>query len=154
MSKDLTLKINGQTYELTIGDRMGQVPETETLLETLRDRLGLTGTKLSCGEGACGCCAVLTSECEGKEIVTIEGLSDPVTGKLDPIQEAFLSHNAFQCGFCTPGIIIAVKSILDKNPHPTDEEIEEALSGNFCRCISHYQVIEAVQSIIKGGDQA
>ena len=160
MSKDLTLKINGQTYELTIGDRMGQVPETETLLETLRDRLGLTGTKMSCGEGACGCCAVLmdgkavascitlTSECEGKEIVTIEGLSDPVTGKLDPIQEAFLSHNAFQCGFCTPGIIIAVKSILDKNPHTTDEEIEEALSGNFCRCISHYQVIEAVRSIL------
>ena len=160
MSKDLTLKINGQTYELTIGDRMGQVPETETLLETLRDRLGLTGTKMSCGEGACGCCAVLmdgkavascitlTSECEGKEIVTIEGLSDPVTGKLDPIQEAFLSHNAFQCGFCTPGIIIAVKSILDKNPHPTDEEIEEALSGNFCRSISHYQVIEAVRSIL------
>ena len=80
--------------------------------------------------------------------MTIEGLSDPVTGKLDPIQEAFLSHNAFQCGFCTPGIIIAVKSILDKNPHPTDEEIEEALSGNFCRCISHYQVIEAVRSIL------
>ena len=160
MSKDLTLKINGQTYELTIGDRMGQVPETETLLETLRDRLGLTGTKMSCGEGACGCCAVLmdgkavascitlTSECEGKEIVTIEGLSDPVTGKLDPIQEAFLSHNAFQCGFCTPGIIIAVKSILDKNPHRTDEEIEEALSGNFCRWISHYEVIEAVRSIL------
>ena len=123
-------------------------------------RRGLTGTKVSGGEGACGCCAGLmdgnavascitrTSECEGKEIVTIEGLSDPVTGKLDPIQEAFLSHNAFQCGFCTPGIIIAVKSILDKNPHPTDEEIEEALSGNFCRCISHYQVIEAVRSIL------
>ena len=99
-------------------------------------------------------CVTLTVECEGKEITTIEGLSDPVTGELDPIQEAFLEHSAFQCGFCTPGIIIAVKSLLNQNPSPTEEEIKEALSGNFCRCISHYQVIEAVQSIIKGGDQA
>ena len=74
--------------------------------------------------------------------------------ELDPIQEAFLEHNAFQCGFCTPGIIIAVKSLLNANPHPTEDEIKEALSGNFCRCISHYQVIEAVQSIVKGGEQA
>ena len=160
MSKELTLKVNGETYTFTVGDNLGQIPETETLVETLRDRLGLTGTKRSCGEGACGCCAVLmdgkavascitlTTECEGREIVTIEGLSDPVTGKLDPLQEAFLSHNAFQCGFCTPGIIIAAKSILNKNPHPTVEEIEEGLSGNFCRCISHYQVIEAVKSIL------
>ena len=166
MSKELTLHINGQTYEFTIGRKLGQIPESETLLETLRERLGLTGTKLSCGEGACGCCAVLmdgkavascvtlTAECGGKEITTIEGLADPVTGELDPIQEAFLEHNAFQCGFCTPGIIIAVKSLLNANPNPTEEEIKEALSGNFCRCISHYQVIEAVQSIVKGGEQA
>ena len=166
MSKELTLHINGKTYEFSIGRKLGQIPESETLLETLRERLGLTGTKLSCGEGACGCCAVLmdgkavascvtlTVECEGKEITTIEGLSDPVTGELDPIQEAFLEHSAFQCGFCTPGIIIAVKSLLNQNPSTTEEEIKEALSGNFCRCISHYQVIEAVQSIIKGGDQA
>ena len=102
MSKELTLHINGKTYEFSIGRKLGQIPESETLLETLRERLGLTGTKLSCGEGACGCCAVLmdgkavascvtlTAECEGKEITTIEGLSDPVTGELDPIQEAFL----------------------------------------------------------------
>ena len=166
MSKELTLHINGQTYEFTIGRKLGQIPESETLLETLRERLGLTGTKLSCGEGACGCCAVLmdgkavascvtlTAECGGKEITTIEGLADPVTGELGPIQEAFLEHNAFQCGFCTPGIIIAVKSLLNANPHPTEDEIKEALSGNFCRCISHYQVIEAVQSIVKGGEQA
>ena len=166
MSKELTLHINGQTYEFTIGRKLGQIPESETLLETLRERLGLTGTKLSCGEGACGCCAVLmdgkavascvtlTAECGGKEITTIEGLADTVTGELDPIQEAFLEHNAFQCGFCTPGIIIAVKSLLNANPHPTEDEIKEALSGNFCRCISHYQVIEAVQSIVKGGEQA
>ena len=99
-------------------------------------------------------CVTLTVECGGKEITTIEGLADPVTGELDPIQEAFLEHSAFQCGFCTPGIIIAVKSLLNQNPSPTEEEIEEALSGNYCRCISHYQVIEAVQSIVKGGEQA
>ena len=166
MSKDLTLHVNGKTYQFSIGRRLRQIPESETLLETLRERLGLTGTKLSCGEGACGCCAVLidgkavascvtlTVECGGKEITTIEGLADPVTGELDPIQEAFLEHSAFQCGFCTPGIIIAVKSLLNQNPSPTEEEIEEALSGNYCRCISHYQVIEAVQSIVKGGEQA
>ena len=163
MSRDLTLKINGQTYEFTIGRRLGQIPESETLLETLRERIGLTGSKMSCGQGACGCCAVLmdgkavascitlTAECEGKEIITIEGLGDPVTGELDPIQEAFLEHNAFQCGFCTPGIIIAVKSLLNGNPNPSEEEIKEALSGNCCRCISHYQVIEAVKSVLKGG---
>ena len=100
MGSELTLKINGETYEFTIGRRLGQIPESETLLETLRERIGLTGTKMSCGQGACGCCAVLmdgkavascitlTAECGGKEIVTIEGLSDPVTGELDSIQEA------------------------------------------------------------------
>lgn len=160
MNNELTLKINGETYDFTVGRRLGQIPESETLLETLRERIGLTGTKSSCEEGSCGCCAVLMDgeaiascitlsvECEGKEIVTIEGLADPVTGELDPIQEAFNNHNAFQCGFCTPGIIIAVKSILDKNPNPTEDEIKEGLSGNFCRCISHYQVIEAVKSIL------
>ncbi len=161
MSNDLTLKINGEEYYFTIGRRLGQIPESETLLETLRERIGLTGSKMSCGQGACGCCAVLldgkavascitlTSECDGKDIVTIEGLADPLTGKLDPIQEAFVTHNAFQCGFCTPGIIIAAKSLLNKNPNPTEDEIKEALSGNYCRCISHYQVIEAVKSIVK-----
>lgn len=160
MSKELNLKINGNVYEFTVGNRLGQIPESETLLETLRERLDLTGTKSSCEEGTCGCCAVLIDgaaiascitlsvECEGKEIVTIEGLADPVTGELDPIQEAFNNHNAFQCGFCTPGMIITVKSILDKNPNPTEDEIKEGLSGNFCRCISHYQVIEAVKSIL------
>ena len=122
-------------------------------------RIGLTGTKKSCDEGACGCCAVmidgkavascmtLSSECEGKQIITIEGLADPVTGELDPIQEAFLEEHAFQCGFCTPGIIMAVKSILNENPNPTEEEVKEGLSGNFCRCISHYQVLEAVKHV-------
>ena len=166
MGRDLTLHINGQTYQFTIGRKLGQIPESETLLETLRERIGLTGSKMSCGQGACGCCAVLmegkavascitlTAECEGKEIITIEGLSDPVTGELDPIQEAFLEPNAFQCGFCTPGIIIAVKSLLNSNPDPSEDEIKEALSGNYCRCVSHYQVIEAVKSVLKGGKTA
>lgn len=166
MSRDLTLNINGQTYEFTIGRKLGQIPESETLLETLRERIGLTGSKMSCGQGACGCCAVLmdgkavascitlTAECEGKEIITIEGLGDPVTGELDPIQEAFLEHNAFQCGFCTPGIIIAVKALLNGNPNPSEDEIKEALSGNYCRYISHYQVIEAVKSVLEGGKTA
>jgi len=160
MSRNLNLTINGKLYEFTVGSRLGQIPENETLVDTLRDRIGLTGTKRSCEQGACGCCTViidgkavascltLTVECEGKIITTIEGLADPVTGKLDPIQEAFNKHNAFQCGFCTPGIIMSTKALLDANPNPTEEEIKEALSGNYCRCISHYQVLEAVKSII------
>jgi carbon-monoxide dehydrogenase small subunit len=160
MSRNLNLTINGKLYEFTVGNRLGQIPENETLVDTLRDRIGLTGTKRSCEQGACGCCTViidgkavascltLTVECEGKKITTIEGLADPVTGKLDPIQEAFNNHNAFQCGFCTPGIIMSTKALLDANPNPTEEEIKEALSGNYCRCISHYQVLEAVKSII------
>lgn len=160
MDKVITLNVNGRDYTYTIGNCLGQIPESETLVETLRNRMGLTGTKLSCGEGACGCCAVLmddkavascmmlTVECGGKKIVTIEGLRDRETGKLDVIQEAFMEKNAFQCGFCTPGIIIAVKALLMANPNPTEEEIGEALSGNYCRCISHYQVVEAVKYAI------
>lgn len=160
MSEQIALHVNGECYEFSIGRKLGQIPEAETLLQTIRERISLTGTKLSCGHGACGGCAVLldgkavascmtlTIECDGKKIITIEGLADPVTGKLDPIQEAFLNFSAFQCGFCTPGIIIAVKSLLNKNPHPSEEEIKEGLSGNYCRCISHYQVIKAVKSIV------
>ena len=89
-------------------------------------------------------CMTLTVECEGREITTIEGLSDPKTGSLDPLQQAFIDHTAFQCGFCTPGMIISSKALLNEKPRPTEDEVKEALSGNFCRCISHYQVIEAV----------
>ncbi len=157
--KSVTLFINGRKYQFSIGDMYGQVLPNETLVHTLRKRLGLTGTKESCNQGACGCCTVimdgeavtscmlLTVDCDGKHITTIEGLRDPATGKLDPVQQAFLDHYAFQCGFCTPGIIMATKALLDKNPHPTKEEITEALSGNYCRCISHYHVIEAVEDL-------
>jgi len=162
----ISLTVNGQAYELDVGRKPGQVDPAHTLLETLRETLGLTGTKLSCGEGACGACTVimdgkavnscrvLTVECNGKTITTIEGLRDPKTGMLDPLQQAFIDHTAFQCGFCTPGIIMSSKALLKQNPHPTEEEVKEALSGNFCRCISHYHVIKAVMSAAEKGNEA
>ena len=157
--KNISLRVNGVDYEFSVGDKYGQVPERETLLQTLRNRLGLNGTKESCDEGACGCCTVimdgdavlscmlLTVACDGANITTIEGLQDKQTGKLDPIQQAFIDHYSFQCGFCTPGIIMTSKALLMKNPHPTQEEIEDALSGNYCRCISHYHVFNALQEL-------
>ncbi|MCL2162940.1 MAG: (2Fe-2S)-binding protein [Oscillospiraceae bacterium] len=150
-------------YDFSVGTKFGQVPPNETLSRTLRNRLGLTGTKEACSEGACGCCTVimdgdaapscmmLTVDCGGKKITTIEGLADPVTGELDPLQQAFIDRYAFQCGFCTPGILMTTRALLDKNPSPTREEIGDALSGNFCRCISQYHVFEAIGDIVKKG---
>jgi carbon-monoxide dehydrogenase small subunit len=89
----------------------------------------------------------LTVECDGKQITTIEGLADPAKGELDEIQQTFIDHSAFQCGFCTPGIIMASRALLNRNPLPTETDIKEALSGHFCRCISHYEVVEALQTI-------
>jgi carbon-monoxide dehydrogenase small subunit len=152
----VNLKINGDRHRLEIGDQPDEVNPSHTLAHTLRETLGLTGTKISCDNGACGSCTVLmdgkavlscmtlTIECDGREITTIEGLSDPKTGNLDPLQQTFIDHTAFQCGFCTPGMIMSSKALLNDNPQPTEKEVKEALSGNFCRCISHYQVIEAV----------
>jgi carbon-monoxide dehydrogenase small subunit len=91
----------------------------------------------------------LTVECDKKRITTIEGLKDRATGELDPLQQAFIDHTAFQCGFCTPGIIMSAKALMAQTPSPTEEEVKEALSGNFCRCISHYQVINAIMSLSK-----
>jgi aerobic-type carbon monoxide dehydrogenase small subunit (CoxS/CutS family) len=161
--KSIHLTINGESCELDIGNRPSQVDPTHTLLYTLRETLGLTGTKSSCGQGACGCCTVLmnskavlscrilTIECDGKSISTVEGLRDPETGELDPLQQAFIDHAAFQCGFCTPGILMTAKALLNENPHPEENEIKEALSGNFCRCVCHYQVLKAVQSVAEKG---
>ncbi len=152
----LSLSVNGQIYELKVGTDPDQVDHAHTLAHTLRETLGLTGTKVSCDHGACGCCTVLmngtavlscmtlTVECDGKMITTIEGLKDSKTEKLDPLQQAFIDYTAFQCGFCTPGIIMSAKALLHENPTPTEEDVKEALSGNFCRCISHYQVVKAV----------
>ena len=159
----ITLTVNGRDYELGVGDRPGEVGPSHTLSHTLRETLGLTGTKVSCDEGACGACAVimdekavlscktLTVECDGRRITTIEGLRNEETGELDPLQQAFIDHQAFQCGFCTPGIIMTSKAFLNENPSPTEEELKEALSGNFCRCVSHYHVIRAVMSVVDKG---
>ena len=155
----VTLTVNGQEYEFLIGEKYGMIPPSETLVQTLRDRLQLTGAKESCNEGACGCCTVikdgdaiascmiLTVECDGSDILTIEGLEDPETHALDPIQQAFIDKYAFQCGYCTPGIIMSAKALFMKNPHPTPEQIRDALSGNYCRCISHYPVLEALDEL-------
>jgi aerobic carbon-monoxide dehydrogenase small subunit len=162
-SQDTILFVNGRRYDLKMGDGPGQVDPGHTLAYTLRETLGLTGTKVSCDEGACGCCTVLmdgkailscmalTVECGNREITTIEGLGDQKTGRFDPLQQAFIDHTAFQCGFCTPGTILSAKALLDENPSPTEEEVKEALSGNFCRCIAQYQVIKAVMSVSNEG---
>ena len=155
----IRLTINDVVQEFEIGDHRYQVAASDTLAKTLRETLGLLGTKAGCNQGACGACTVLldgipilscmtlTVECDGKQITTIEGLADPATGELDEIQQTFIDHTAFQCGFCTPGIIMASRALLNRNPSPTETDIKDALSGHFCRCISHYQVIEALQNI-------
>ena len=152
------LTVNGHPYELEIGNKPNEIEPSHTLAHTLRETLGLTGTKVSCDNGACGCCTVLmddkailscmtlTVECDGKKITTIEGLKDPKTEKLDLLQQAVIDYTAFQCGFCTPGIIMSAKALLNESPFPTEEDVKEALSGNFCRCISHYQVVKAVMA--------
>ncbi len=155
--KSIQLTINGSPCSFIVAHGIaGAIPPEETLVTTLRERLNLTGTKVACEEGACGACTVLldgkavssctklTVECDGHEITTIEGLMDPITGELDPLQQAFIDENAFQCGFCTPGIIMAAKSLLLENPTPTMDEVKDALSGNLCRCISQYHVYTAV----------
>lgn len=144
------LRINGDDHEVA-------VKSWDTLLEVLREEIGLTGTKNSCGLGNCGACTViidgqavlacltLTVEAEGKEILTIEGISDG--NSLHPIQKAFIEHGAIQCGHCTPGMVMATMALLDKTPKPTEEEIRKGLSGNFCRCTGYVKVIDAVSSL-------
>lgn len=149
MKQTIDLKVNGQTYEV-------ETQPWRTLAEVLRDQLNLTGTKISCAEGHCGACTViingravnsclmLIAEAQGKEILTIEGLSEG--GELHPIQDAFVTHGAVQCGFCTPGLIMGAKSFLTDNPDPSEEEIKKALSGHLCRCTGYVQIIEAVKA--------
>ena len=145
-----------QVIELTINGEVREVlvePRT-TLLHVLREDLGLTGTKESCNAGDCGACTVLIDhkpvascltlaiEAQGKEILTIEGLDRE--GGLHPIQQAFIDHYAVQCGFCTPGMILSAKALLDRNPNPTEKEVREAISGNLCRCTGYVKIVEAV----------
>jgi carbon-monoxide dehydrogenase small subunit len=145
----ISLNVNNDTHQVA-------AYPSQTLLDVLRDDLGLTGTKRSCGTGTCGMCTViidkkavlacltLAVECEGKTITTIEGISNP-DGTLHPIQESFIENGAVQCGFCSPGIIMTAKALIDKNPNPDEEDIKEALAGTICRCTGHFKTIEAVQ---------
>jgi carbon-monoxide dehydrogenase small subunit len=157
----IRLTVNGQSYDLAVGEMHGAVAPTDTLSHTLRDTLGLTGTKIGCDQGSCGSCTVLmngnpilscmtlTVECHGSNVVTIEGLEDRKTGRLHPLQQAFIDNTAFQCGFCTPGILISAKALLDKEPDPGEDTIKQALAGHYCRCISHYEVVQAVLNAAK-----
>jgi aerobic-type carbon monoxide dehydrogenase small subunit (CoxS/CutS family) len=150
--EEIVLKVNGTNYRLGIETR-------RTLLEVLRENLGLTGTKKSCNEGECGACTVLMDgrpvasclvlamDAQGKEILTIEGLSEGE--KLHPIQEAFLKHGAIQCGFCTPGMVMSAKALLDRNPEPTKTEIRKAISGNLCRCTGYQHIVDSIMAASK-----
>ncbi len=146
----ISTTINGEEKQVTVAPN-------QTLLDFLRDDLLLRGSVEGCGVGVCGSCTVLVdgrpvSSClmlatnaEGKKITTIEGLSQ--TGELDPVQRAFLKHQAFQCGYCTPGMIMAVKGLLAIEPHPTEEQTRDYLSGNLCRCGTYAEVLEAVKEL-------
>ena len=149
------------SIELNGNDVRREVPASRTLIDFLRDDLGLTGTKEGCGKGECGSCTVLVDgkpvnsclllayQANGCKVMTIEGLEE--NGNLHPLQEAFIEEGAVQCGFCTPGMIMAAKAILDNNPEPTREEIRQGISGNLCRCTGYVKIINAIHSAAKRG---
>ncbi len=152
----IEFEVNGRKVALEVEPR-------ERLLDVLRDRLGLTGTKEGCGKGDCGSCTVLLNgvavnsclvlavQVQGKKITTVEGLG--TRENLHPLQEAFLSHGAVQCGYCTPGMLLAAKALLDRNPSPTREQIAVAISGNLCRCTGYKQIIDAVAAAVQAVTQ-
>jgi len=147
MRKELKLTVNGKVRELAVEPRT-------LLVEVLRNDLGLTGTKMPCSSGSClGCtvlldgkavksCSILALQADGRDILTIEGLADG--DKLHPIQESFVENHGFQCGYCTPGIIMAAKGLLDENPSPTEQEVREAIAGHICRCGTYPRIIKSI----------
>jgi carbon-monoxide dehydrogenase small subunit len=150
MKQPMTFTINGEIYEDEIDVR-------RTLLEVLRENFGLTGTKKGCNEGECGTCTVildgksvtsclvLAVEAQGKSIETVEGLEQ--NGELHPLQQALIEHGAFQCGFCTPGVLMAAKGLLNENPKPSEEEVRRAIAGNLCRCTGYNKYVEAILAV-------
>lgn len=156
--KEISFTLNGKPYTLS-------VKPWKTLLELIREDLSFTGTKEGCGHGECGSCTVIMGgkavnsclvpalEADDQEIITIEGLVDGDT--LHPIQEAFVQQAGMQCGFCTPGMIMSAKALLDKKPNPSEEEIREGIAGNFCRCTGYTKIIESISAAaeaMKGGE--
>jgi len=150
MKQLIQLTVNGEPHEV-------RVEPWKTLLEVIRDDIGLTSAKEACSTGECSACTVLLNgkpvnsclvlavEAQGKDILTIEGLSEG--SKLHPLQDAFIRHGAIQCGFCTPGMLLSAKALLDENPQPTEEEIREAISGNLCRCTGYNKIVEAILAV-------
>ncbi len=149
MKTAITLNVNGKEYPL-------EVKPNEILLNVLRDRLGLMGTKYGCGIGECGACTVLLEgrailscqtlafTADGKKITTIEGLEKD--GSLDPLQQAFIDEGAVQCGYCTPGMILSAKALLEAKPDPSNEEIKQAIRGNLCRCTGYTNIVRAIKA--------
>ena len=149
MKVAINLRVNGDACEVL-------VPPHRPLVDVLRDDVGLTGTKKGCGAGECGACTVLMDgkpvnsclvlavQADGKDIMTIEGLAQD--DRLHPIQEAFVQHGAIQCGYCSPGMILIAKALLDENPRPTELEVKQAIAGNICRCTGYVKIVEAIQA--------
>ena len=163
MSRAMTRPADTQTIPVsfTLNGRLQEidVEPNELLLDVVRDRLGLTGAKRSCDVQVCGACTLLVDgrpvsacttlafEVRGRSVMTIEGLADD--GKLHPLQEAFIEHGGFQCGFCTPGMLLASKALLDENPNPTEEELKHFMHGNLCRCTGYKKIIESILAAAK-----